>query len=179
MRFASGQGVAFPAEGNVLACTENFCAGSSCGPEFELGSGYPECIIYQSNEVFGGYGFAAENDGYDVWWNSNEMDEGCRLIVRTPATVEVQNCGYYLTGWHNKRCYKTHIRNSFMLQFCCGNGDCDGAEPATTMAQARVAALRGGTSATSLGIFTTLNGPGKRDLADGVSMEWAPRQPSP
>lgn len=105
------------------------------------------------------------------------MDEGCRLIVRTPATVDVQNCGYYLTGWHNKGCYKTHLRNSFMLQFCCGSGDCDEAGVADNMAQARVLALQGGTASTSLGSFA-LSGTGKRDVADGLSMQWAPREPS-
>jgi hypothetical protein len=167
-----------PGKGNILACEKNGCAGSTCGPEFELGDGYPNCVIYQSRDVFAGYEFEAEIDGYDVWWNSNEMDEGCRVIVRTPATVDVQNCGYYLTGWHDKGCYKTHLRNSFVLQFCCGSGDCDAAEPSTTMAQARVVALQGGTSSTSLGAFAALNGTGKRDIGEGITMEWAPREPS-
>jgi hypothetical protein len=178
LQHSKGQDIALPGEGNILACGKNGCAGSTCGPEFELGDGYPSCVIYQSSEVFAGYDFEADVDGYDIWWNSNEMDEGCRVIVRTPATVDVQNCGYYLTGWHDKGCYKTHIRSSFMLQFCCGDGDCDAAEPASTMAQARVVALQGGTSSTSLGVFSALNGTGTRDLGAGITMEWAPREPS-
>jgi hypothetical protein len=166
-----------PAEGSVLACEENGCAGSTCKAEFALGDGYSNCQIYQTADAFAKYDFAAEKDSYDVWWNSNEMDEGCRLIVRTPATVDVQNCGYYLTGWHNKGCYKTHLRNSFVLQFCCGSGDCDDAGVADNMAQARVIALQAGTASTSLGSFA-LEGAGKRDVADGIQMQWAPREPS-
>lgn len=178
LQYAKGQDIMLPGEGNVLACGENGCAGHTCGPEFGLGTGYPNCVIYESGEVFAGYGFEADVDGYDVWWNSNEMDEGCRVIVRTPATVDVQNCGFYLTGWHNKGCYKTHLRNSFMLQFCCGTGDCDAAEPSVSTAQARVRALQGRTASTSLGSFASLKGTGKRDLGEGITMEWAPREPS-
>lgn len=177
MQYAVGQDIALPAEGKVLACEENGCAGSTCPSEFGLGDGYPNCLIYQSAEVFAGHNFEGKKDGYDVWWNSNEMDEGCRLIVRTPATTDVQNCGYYLTGWHDKGCYKTHLRSSFNLQFCCGSGDCDKAGVANNIAHARVLALQGGTASTSLGSFA-LNGTGKRDVADGISMQWAPREPS-
>jgi hypothetical protein len=55
-----GQDIALPAEGSVLACEENGCAGSTCKAEFALGDGYSNCQIYQTADAFAKYDFAAE-----------------------------------------------------------------------------------------------------------------------
>ena len=44
LQYAKGQDIMLPGEGNVLACGENGCAGRTCGPEFGLGTGYPNWL---------------------------------------------------------------------------------------------------------------------------------------
>lgn len=166
-----------PPEGYIQSCTTQAC--DNCLAELSVGSGFPECRVYESSEWLTGLE-REDGDGYDVWWNSGGADEGCQTIIRTPASVDVQNCGYFLTSWNQPGCYKTRIQQTFMIQFCCGTGDCGEATPQNSMANVRVAALQGETSSTSL-VFDDLQGAnntGSRELGDGMTLHWAKRTPS-
>ena len=73
----------------------------------------------------------------------------------------------------------TFNASSFMLQYCCGTGDCDAASPATSVAEANARQLQGFSSIVSLGIenMTAEADVGKRDF-DGVEISWSKRSPS-
>jgi hypothetical protein len=49
------------------------------------------------------------------------------VIVRSPAYADVQNCGTPVGLFKNAGCAILPIQQTFMLQFCCGDGDCSDA----------------------------------------------------
>ncbi|KAM0718468.1 hypothetical protein Q7P37_005538 [Cladosporium fusiforme] len=165
----------------VTPCGDQGC-NSNChdDPLESIGNGFPQCVIYNSADTIGAY----ENDegtGYNVWFDSGEPDDNCRVIVRTPASQEVENCGNYLTSWTSAGCYQTTLQDSYNLQFCCGTGDCDAAMPSSSMAQARSLGMQGATASTQL-VYKSENDnstSGTKDLGNGASLRWAKRNSSP
>lgn len=148
-----------PTNGNILACKAEGC--DDCPLSFPVTTGHPACEVLASADILG-TDFVSNNtggNGYDVWWDSGPPQDTCQLVVRTPASTDLPACGYYLTSWSQEGCYYTSVMETFMLQFCCGTGDCDAASPAATIEEARAQALVGKTAYVNIGGGSV----GKRD----------------
>nr|POE53526.1 hypothetical protein CFP56_28748 [Quercus suber] len=48
----------------------------------------------------------------------------CQLIVKSPADTTFAGCGTPIASYPRAACSVLDIKETFMLQFCCGNGDC-------------------------------------------------------
>lgn len=152
-----------PTDGNVLACKAQGC--DDCPEQASVNEGYPECLIYQSADLGQGYA-GKDGTGYSIWWDSGTPNAGCQIIVRTPASTDLPGCGYYERGWSQAGCYYTSIQDSFMLQYCCGSGDCGAASPAASIADAHYQMAQGNTSAVSLKVGSLIGQSGKRSIQD-------------
>ncbi|KAF9870742.1 hypothetical protein CkaCkLH20_11844 [Colletotrichum karsti] len=96
------------------------------------GPGYPECVVYDTKTVFGGQGFK-EGTGkvkHLVWGNFADPCGGQpgSYMVRSPASLATTGCGDLIYHTENAEC-STQLRmeDTFMVQFCCGSGDCNAA----------------------------------------------------
>lgn len=56
-----------------------------------------------------------------------QPDPTCTYIIRSPASVDVQGCGTLVGAFKNAGCVSLTLKETFMAQFCCGNGDCTAA----------------------------------------------------
>lgn len=137
-----------PSDGFIGACRGQGCG--DCAVVTDSSEGFPNCLIYDSAATLGQDYATADGKGYDVWWNSGTPNPSCKIVVRTPASTDIPQCGYFLTAWDQAGCYFTSIQRSFMLQYCCGQGDCDAAAPAASIAEAHTQALQGNTTVVSL-----------------------------
>ncbi|KAI8260163.1 hypothetical protein K4K53_002436 [Colletotrichum sp. SAR 10_77] len=96
------------------------------------GPGYPECVIYDTNTVFGGQGFK-EGTGkvkYLVWGDFIDPCGGQpgSYMVRSPASLTTTGCGDLIYHTENAECSsQLRMEDTFMVQFCCGSGDCEAA----------------------------------------------------
>ncbi|THY95088.1 hypothetical protein D6C92_04571 [Aureobasidium pullulans] len=89
------------------------------------GTGYPQCVVYDSATVFAsGNLAAAETGGYTIFFDIAQPNEGCTTIVKSPADTQVQACGTTIGTFKNAACTSLNIKETFMVQFCCGQGDC-------------------------------------------------------
>ena len=68
-----------------------------------------------------------QHSGYSVFVDIPQPDPGCSLIVRSPASVDVQGCGVVVGAFKNAGCVNLVLKETFMAQFCCGSGDCSAA----------------------------------------------------
>lgn len=137
-----------PTDGSISACHGQIC--DDCPKIASANEGFPTCLIYDSPSQLGPSFSSPSGNGYDVWWNSGKPNDDCRIVVRTPASTDLPACGYFLTSWSQAGCYYTSIVQSFMLQYCCGQGDCDAASPAASMADAHAQAKMGNTTILSI-----------------------------
>lgn len=159
-----------PDNGYVLACKGQGC--DNCPVATSINEGYPQCLIYNSADSLG-QDFAGKSGmGYDVWWDSGAPNAGCEIIVRTPASTDLPACGYYERGWKQAGCYYTAVQDSFMLQYCCGTGDCEAAAPAASVADAHYQMMHGNTSAVSLKVGNLVGESGKRSIEDFGDISW-------
>lgn len=62
----------------------------------------------------------------DVWWNVPQPGPGCQVIVMSPVGQHVAgtNCGNVVMAQKSAGCFYTHLGDTFMTQYCCGEGDC-------------------------------------------------------
>ncbi|KAI1132611.1 hypothetical protein F5Y10DRAFT_261031 [Nemania abortiva] len=108
-----------------------FCKDKSCGDCHvsvnSVGPGYPECIIYNTRDVFDGQGFPSGNNSListyiDVPQQNKEAP--CYLIFKSPATTTQPGCGEVREYFGDATCGKIDLGEAFMVQFCCGYDDC-------------------------------------------------------
>ena len=161
-----------PSGGSIAACHSQGC--DACPRVASANEGYPSCLIYNSNDALGQDYASSSGNGYDVWWNSGAPNPSCKIIVRTPASTDLPACGYFLTSWNSAGCFYTAIQQSFMLQYCCGSGDCDAAAPARSVAEAHSEVLRGNTTIVSLAVgnLELLGNSGKRSIEGVGEINW-------
>ncbi|KAM7214989.1 hypothetical protein V8F06_009666 [Rhypophila decipiens] len=89
------------------------------------GTGYPKCVIYNSDDVFRGLEFEpSEGGGYHPYLNIPQPDPTCRIIVKSPANTDMLGCGAVMASFSNRQCAVLNIDQTFMVQFCCGFDDC-------------------------------------------------------
>jgi hypothetical protein len=62
----------------------------------------------------------------EVWWDIAEPDPTCQIIIMSPVKAQVSgaNCGDIVVAATHAGCYPSLIKDTFMIQFCCGSGDC-------------------------------------------------------
>ncbi|KAI1267908.1 hypothetical protein F5Y18DRAFT_415458 [Xylariaceae sp. FL1019] len=111
-----------------IFCTDNEC--DDCPVHLtDLGTGYPDCVIYSTEDVFGGQDDfeGSENGGYSPFLSVPQPDPGCEIIIKSPAGLDVEGCGYSIGSYSHAACSHVEIDTTFMVQFCCGSGDCTAA----------------------------------------------------
>ncbi len=97
-----------------------------------------------------------DQSGYEVWADIAPPDPGCKIIVRSPARVEDQDCGTVIGIFANAGCVKLVLRESFMMQFCCGDGDCEAAKVGAK--RIRGMSLRGTPTLSGIGLLRGADG---------------------
>ncbi|KAL6156612.1 hypothetical protein ACJQWK_07081 [Exserohilum turcicum] len=91
--------------------------------------GYPECVVYPSDQLGTDRGYPRTPSGQvQAWFDFPQPDAGCRYILRSPAGVTTyENCGIPKLTVTSAVCQLATLESTFMLQFCCGQGDCNAA----------------------------------------------------
>ena len=64
------------------------------------------------------------SSGYSVFLDVFEPDNGCAVLVKSPASTDEPGCGYVVGYFKNAVCTKMSLDKTFMIQHCC-NGDCE------------------------------------------------------
>ncbi|KAL8745418.1 MAG: hypothetical protein Q9190_002444 [Brigantiaea leucoxantha] len=64
------------------------------------------------------------SSGYSVFLDVFEPDDGCAVLVKSPASTDEPGCGYVVGYFKNAVCTKMSLDKTFMIQHCC-NGDCE------------------------------------------------------
>jgi hypothetical protein len=106
-------------------CTEGGC--NDCPwSTTESETGYPACRIYDTSEFSADFP-SASTGGLEVFFDIEQPDPGCAMIIRSPAGTSEAGCGQNVITAHNAACAFATLRNTFMLQWCCGDGDCEAA----------------------------------------------------
>lgn len=61
-----------------------------------------------------------------MWWDIGKPDPGCQIIVMSPVGQDVagSNCGNIVLAAKDAGCLYAHLEDTFMVQYCCGSGDC-------------------------------------------------------
>jgi hypothetical protein len=87
-------------------------------------------VVYDTETVFGGLGFTPGDDGtdflYQAFPNVPEPGPGCNLHILSPASVQAEGCGVPIFQTNAAKCDRdgTNFKETFLIQFCCGDGDC-------------------------------------------------------
>ncbi|KAK8124270.1 uncharacterized protein PG998_000029 [Apiospora kogelbergensis] len=170
--------VAFMVVENVLAEDYSMCRDEGCGDcpvtLASLGTGYPECIIYNTDDVFGGQDFPpSELEDFRAYFDvpQQNTDENCNVIIKSPAERGRTACGVVKYAFHRESCGKLDLAKTFMVQFCCGFCDCSAAGiPNMPGCSAKFGALGGGGSSGPLRLSRngTLITPAYEGPADSV-----------
>ncbi|KAL8655779.1 MAG: hypothetical protein Q9210_000667 [Variospora velana] len=122
-----------PAADTISSCTDRECSDCTTGNDnlnvedesrWGTDSAYPQCSVYSSATFKGAE--SMEGDGYEVWWNVPQPGPGCQVIVMSPVGQDVPgtNCGNIVMAQKSAGCFYTHLDDTFMTQYCCGEGDC-------------------------------------------------------
>ncbi|THW55283.1 hypothetical protein D6D25_03418 [Aureobasidium pullulans] len=106
-------------------CTDGSC--QDC-PWFTTDSptDYPACQVYDTKQFRGAFP-DAEGGGMEVYFDIQQPDPDCAMIIRSPAGTSMPECGQNVTTAYNAACAFATLSNTFMLQWCCGDGDCGAA----------------------------------------------------
>lgn len=56
-----------------------------------------------------------------------QPDPGCATIIKSPAGTDIVGCGTTIGAYSQATCSVQNLKTTFMVQFCCGSGDCDAA----------------------------------------------------
>lgn len=67
------------------------------------------------------------DSGYSVFFDIAQPDPTCATIIKSPADTSVQGCGTTIGAFQNAACASLSVKDTFMVQFCCGTGDCTAA----------------------------------------------------
>ncbi|KAH6641071.1 hypothetical protein F5144DRAFT_481645 [Chaetomium tenue] len=112
------------AKANVYKmCKDNHCDDCPVGIT-NAGSGYPDCVTYDSETVFYNSDFpGSDGGGWRPYIEIPELDETCQFIIRSPAHTDMPGCGYPIASFSNPVCAVVNLEKTFMVQFCCGLGD--------------------------------------------------------
>lgn len=51
----------------------------------------------------------------------------CQVLVKTPANTDLPGCGDLIGHFSHPTCAHVNLEKTFMVQFCCGDGDCKAA----------------------------------------------------
>lgn len=65
-----------------------------------------------------------EHRGYAPFLNIGQPEPGCQIVVRTSTSTDVPGCGVPVAAFHHAFCFQLPIQGLFMVQYCCGVGDC-------------------------------------------------------
>ncbi|KAI0141783.1 hypothetical protein GGR57DRAFT_398951 [Xylariaceae sp. FL1272] len=106
-------------------CNDNKCG--DCPIQVtDAGTGFPNCVVYSTESVFGNQPDIPGSDsgGFSPFFNIAQPDPNCKILVRSPATTDDVNCGQLQGIFERSTCETIPLKNSFMVQFCCGTGDC-------------------------------------------------------
>ncbi|KAJ4294363.1 hypothetical protein N0V90_008053 [Kalmusia sp. IMI 367209] len=107
-------------------CKDNQCGDCPVAPGQAVG--YPLCNIYNTETVLGDNGFqGVAGGGFQTWVDVPEPDEGCTVLIRSPAGVDQENCGVPVGMFSSGTCANVPLKQTFMMQYCCGSGDCTAA----------------------------------------------------
>ena len=142
---AAGQQIQSCKDGQCTECD----VGNSPDPlgpsEWGVQEGYPDCAVYTGAsfqgaelETGGGCKFIVKLSMCsthlltvidEVWWNIGQPNPTCQIIVMSPVTSDTSgdNCGDVVVAAKNAGCYPSIIQSTFMIQYCCGSGDCSAA----------------------------------------------------
>ncbi|KAL8706615.1 MAG: hypothetical protein Q9201_000362 [Fulgogasparrea decipioides] len=63
--------------------------------------------------------------GTKVFLDIFEPDMGCSVIVRSPASTDIEGCGYVVGSFKNAACQAVTLKETFIMQHCCGSADCE------------------------------------------------------
>ncbi|KAK4501093.1 hypothetical protein PRZ48_006899 [Zasmidium cellare] len=145
---------------NFSFCTNEPCTNCPVSVSSE-GTGYPECVIYNSENVFGNQGFSgSEGGGTEAYLDIPDPGEGCYIIVKSPADTTMEGCGVPIGVYGHATCSALDLKSNFMVQFCCGSGDCTAAGATKRSAKFRTSDLT-----TAGGIISLkLGGPNGTDI---------------
>ncbi|KAI1273892.1 hypothetical protein F5Y07DRAFT_411098 [Xylaria sp. FL0933] len=122
----------------VNAQVINFCKDDACGdcPSGLTTAGSDvkgDCVIYDTKTVFGGQGFEELDNPY-LFEAYAKYYDACgglpgALMIRSPATLTHEYCGDLVKYSTEPQCgaSKVELQETFMVQFCCGSGDCEAA----------------------------------------------------
>ncbi|KAI4091886.1 MAG: hypothetical protein LQ344_003843 [Seirophora lacunosa] len=110
-------------------CKEGTCSDDDDGCPAQItssGSGYPACVVYDTGDVLDVGEFeAAEGGGTQVFLDIHEPEKGCAYIVKTPASTDEEACGVTVGTFRNAVCTSIAFKETFMVQHCCGSGECE------------------------------------------------------
>ncbi|KAK7921666.1 hypothetical protein PG985_009688 [Apiospora marii] len=115
---------------DVKWCKDEKCADCPSGLA-SSGPGYPECVVYDSNTVFGGQGFNEDTVGDIKFKVFGDFKAPCggqpgNYMIRSPASLDIEGCGNLIFSTTKAQCSaQMGLQDTFMIQFCCGSGDCD------------------------------------------------------
>ncbi|KAI7515043.1 hypothetical protein KC347_g139 [Hortaea werneckii] len=113
-------------------CTEASC--SDCPISVtSAGTGYPACVMTFSHraaagqQLLAGSGWAPYIDIPEQELTGGLHSPNCQVIVKSPADTTLQGCGYEVANFAQPACATLNLDTTFMVQFCCGTGDCQSA----------------------------------------------------
>ncbi|KAM7212420.1 hypothetical protein V8F06_012189 [Rhypophila decipiens] len=120
--------LAFLSGGALVQAQEDvfkFCPESTCGDcpvgLTSQGTGFPNCVIYNSDDIFPGLGFT----GWKPYLDVAQPDPNCKTVVKSPASTSEVGCGYLIAAFSQPVCAVVELELSFMVQFCCGIDECN------------------------------------------------------
>ncbi|KAI4169305.1 MAG: hypothetical protein LQ343_005803 [Gyalolechia ehrenbergii] len=112
-------------------CKEGTCSDDDDGCPTQItssGDGFPSCKVYDTETVLSVGDFeAAEGGGTKVFLDIFDPGQGCAVIVKSPASTDEEACGFTVGSFRNPVCAAIALKDTFMIQHCCGSGDCEAA----------------------------------------------------
>ncbi|KAL9628302.1 MAG: hypothetical protein Q9204_005974 [Flavoplaca sp. TL-2023a] len=110
-------------------CKEGTCSDDENGCPAQIttaGDAFPKCKVYKTETVLGVGEFeAAEGGGTKVFLDIFEPEDGCAVIVRSPASTDEVGCGFNVGTFRNPTCAAITLQETFMIQHCCGSSNCE------------------------------------------------------
>ncbi|KAK4207877.1 hypothetical protein QBC37DRAFT_444238 [Rhypophila decipiens] len=125
LAFLSGVALVQAQEDVFKFCPESTCGDCPVGLTSQ-GTGFPNCVIYNSDDVFPGLGFTgSEGGGWKPYLDVAQPDPNCKTLVKSPASTSEVGCGYLIAAFSQPVCAVVELELSFMVQFCCGIDECN------------------------------------------------------
>ncbi|KAL8837332.1 MAG: hypothetical protein Q9205_007387 [Flavoplaca limonia] len=84
------------------------------------GNGHPACKVFETATVLGVGDFEASDGGAtEAFLSINQPDEGCKIILKSPASTSAQGCGAVVGTFGEAVCTKVTLKETFMVEHCC------------------------------------------------------------